>query len=250
MTSRLTLDLLPLSTAAAMGKSPSRGSETIPNSIRGLLSCGLPQSDRPAGLIPSPDLYVPDYYEPRYAYPLILWLRSDGATPDAAKRGDFRRLMRRISDRNCFGALIPAGPPESLEARIFETVGALRRKYHFHSERIYLAGCGEEADCSLRFGLARPEWFAGVIALSPNVTARDRWLVRFNALHGKRVLLAAGRDDQPQVDAIRKLQRLLWSAGIAVRACQHESPDLLDSGLCREIDRWLIQAIEESAAAA
>lgn len=251
MTSRLTLDLLPLSSVSGLGKPPLRGAgETVPSAIRGLLTADLPKVDRPLGHDLSPDLYVPDHYEPRYAYPLILWLRSDGATPDRAAQGEFRRLMRRISDRNCFGAAIPTSPVESLEARIVETVGVLRRQYHLHSERIYLAACGNDAERALQVGMARPEWFGGVIALSPAVSTRHRWLARFNALRGKRVLLAAGSEDQSQVEAIRKLRRLLWSAGVSVRACQHESADPLDNGLCREIDRWLIQAIEESSAAA
>src|SRR5438128_2118611 len=44
------------------------------------------------------EIHLPDHYEAKYAYPLIVWL-----VPESAPRGALGPLMRRISDRNSLG---------------------------------------------------------------------------------------------------------------------------------------------------
>lgn len=245
MTSRITSDMLHLSRVGSGGNASSRRAGDLP--------IGVSAGEHPAGRsqielqIPrhtADDLHVPDHYESGYAYPLIVWLTS----ADGPQR-DFRALMRRISDRNCFGIAVRNRPGLRLEDCIFETVVGLRRKYHLHSERIYLAGVGDEAVLALQTGLARPEWFGGIVALSADLPSQYRWLPRFDELRGKRVLLGAGRDDVVQVESVQRLQRLLWSAGLSARACSYDFRDQIDDGLLREIDRWMMQSIEETVTA-
>jgi phospholipase/carboxylesterase len=245
MTSRLTSDLLHLSTVASAGNAASRRAGDLATGFSaGELPAATSQIELQIPRHAADDLHIPDHYEAGYAYPLIVWL-----TPADGPQRDFRALMRRISDRNCFGVAVRNRPGQRLEECIFETVVGLRRKYHVHSERIYLAGVGDEALLALQTGLARPEWFGGIVALSPDLPSQQRWLTHFDALRGKRVLLGAGCDDVAQVESVRRLQRLLWSAGLSVNACSYDFRNQIDDGLLREIDRWMMQSIEETVTA-
>jgi phospholipase/carboxylesterase len=250
MTSRISSDLLRLATQPSAGTAPTRFTPDEPSSetVETPTKCQPAiETDRTTEAAPdtADEVYIPDHYEPNYPYPLMVWI-----VPESAPRGLLKPLMRRISERNTCGVVIRAAGPGLLEDRLMATVARTRRRYHIHSERVYLAGFGELATRALALGLSRPEWFGGIIALSPQLPLGLRPLSQFDALRGKRVFLAAFDDDRQQVDEIEALQKLLWSAGLSVRACACESPEPDDCGLLREIDRWMIQAIEEAASVA
>jgi phospholipase/carboxylesterase len=246
MTSRITAEMLHYSTIAAAETAMSRrAGEKAMIAPAVVVPAGELSFELPAPLPAADDLHIPEHYEARYAYPLIVWL-SSAEKPQC----QLSPLMRRISDRNSFGVAVRTRPGEPVEDRIFETVLGLRRKYHLHSERIYVAGVGDDAVRALKTSFARPEWFAGVVALSAEFPRAQRWLSHFDALRGKRVFLGTGRDDESKFESTLRLQRLLWSGGLSVRAFSYDFRDQIDDGLLREIDRWMMQAIEETAAAA
>lgn len=201
------------------------------------LDVGVATAVAPAAL---PEVFVPDHYEENYAYPLIMWLGGEGSSA-----GRLPKLMRKISDRNLVGAIVHPMPGERLEDRVVSAIAAVRRQLHVHSERIFLAGVGEHAAQALALGLSRPEWFGGMIAIAPRFPQGSRMLSQFPALHGKRVFLAA-KDEPGGREGVLETQRLLWSAGMSVRAWQAAGREELDRGILREIDRWVIEGIVES----
>lgn len=246
MTSRLSINLFHSATVDSTGTPSVRCvSEPAAAGATDLLPLGLVQAPVALPGQLKHDLYIPNHYEAGYAYPLIVWITAADAPQDALKT-----TMRRISDRNCLAVAVRPDSARRLEDQLVETVRAVRKKYHVHSERIYLAGIGDQATRALKIGLARPEWFGGIIALDPVLPSQYRWLSRFEALQGKRVFLAADSHNPAQIEATRQIQRLLWSSGMAVSAYFNETQNGIDHGLLREIDRWMIHAIEESTAAA
>jgi phospholipase/carboxylesterase len=243
MTSRITQDMHRLSTVASVDQTfPRYAAETATEILADVPPAAPLQVGLPAPIRPADDLYIPDHYESRYAYPLIVWL-TGADEPQSA----FRPLMRRISERNCLGVAVPAATGRHLEDSISEAVTGVRRKYHVHSERIYLAGTGLQGALALETGFNRPEWFGGIVSLSTELPAQRQWLNRFDALRGKRVFLGAGRDDADRIASTRQFQRLLWSAGLSVHAFTYDADEQLDDGILRQIDRWMIHAIENSA---
>lgn len=190
------------------------------------------------------DVFVPQGYEQNYAYPLIVWLHTNRPS-----RSELPRVMRQISDRNYLGTAVVVDP-ERAEETVFDAVSQLRRRLHIHTERVYLAGAGDAGTLALQIGLNRPEWFAGIVALSAAFPESPRLLARYNDLRGKRVLLAVGQHAEPALltDALFA-QRLLWSAGLNVTARVHEGESAMTRGLLAEIDRWIMQPIEQPAMA-
>jgi phospholipase/carboxylesterase len=189
----------------------------------------------------SDEVYVPENYEPNYAYPLIVWL-----SPSTGGANRLRQLMPVISERNYFGVSLPYIDPTELDESLPALFSRLRRKYHLHTERVYLAGIGAAGTQALATGLSQPDWFGGIAALSARWPEAPQLLQRFGDLRGKRVFVGvdAGESASVVADALYA-QQLLWSAGMQVSAVA--SPTGTDSqrSLLREIDRWIMQAIEQ-----
>src|SRR6516164_3938402 len=125
--------------------------------------------------------FLPTGYEPKYAYPLLVFFHGHGGNEE-----QILRLAPRLSRRNfiCIGLRGPEvlgtrkdgrlgytwrldGSADSLlEDYLLRAVEHTRRSYHVHSERIYLAGFCEGATLAYRLGLSFPERFAGVLSLN------------------------------------------------------------------------------------
>jgi phospholipase/carboxylesterase len=185
------------------------------------------------------DVYVPENYEPNYAYPLIVWL-----SPSTGGANPLRQLMPVISDRNYFGVALPYVDPAEIDETLPALFASLRRTYRLHTERVYLAGVGAAGTHALVAGLSQPDRYGGIVALSARWPDAPQLLRRFGELRGKRVLIGvdAGESASVIADALYA-QQLLWSAGMHVSAVASPvGPDSRRS-LLREIDRWIMQAI-------
>ena len=233
-----------------LGRSRFGGSppdaERDPASRPSLLS-----SDKPLAVC------IPEGYEANYAYPLVIWLHRSGSS-----ERELSRLMPSISTRNYFGVsfrgpldagdVLPGGfrwsedetDVAAFEDELHETVCQLRREFHIHSERIYLAGFEDGATMALRLLLQRPEWFAGAVALSGKFPRMSKPLSRFRDLQGTRVLIGVGtRDRYLSVAELIETGRLLHSAGMDVttrvyNACHEITDEMLD-----QVNQWLMEGI-------
>src|SRR4051794_21982650 len=116
--------------------------------------------------------FLPTGYEPRYPYPLVVFLHGHGGNEE-----QIMRLAPRLSRRNfiCIGlrgteplglrsdgrqgfTWNPDGSTDGLvEDYVLRAVELTRRSFHVHSERIYLAGICEGATMAYRLGLMFPE---------------------------------------------------------------------------------------------
>src|SRR5258707_2565861 len=107
MTARFSSESLAIrQSCASRGESASKatGHELPPPETCELLP------DHPADTVAEPlvstretdEVYVPENYEPNYAYPLIVWL-----SPSTGAAIRLRQLMPVISDRNYFGVSLP-----------------------------------------------------------------------------------------------------------------------------------------------
>lgn len=197
-----------------------------------------PVAEAAAGL---DEVFIPDHYESNYAYPLLVWLQTTTWPP-----GGFERIMRMVSERNYFGVALPVVDADRMEEQLQETVARLRRRYHLHTERVFLVGIGEAGTRALSTGLGRPDWFGGVAAISSPWPTESRLLARYDELRGKRVLLGVDdRDDDALVEGVERAQKLLWTAGMHVTTLSCSNGGKTCPGLFRELDRWFMQSVEQ-----
>jgi phospholipase/carboxylesterase len=187
------------------------------------------------------DIFVPDHYEPNYAYPVLVWLQTTAWPP-----GALNRIMRMVSERNYFGVPLRVVDSDRIEEQLQQTFARLRRQYHLHTERVFLVGIGEAGTQALATGLGRPDWFGGIAAISSPWPTAPRLFARYDDVRGKRVLLGVDdRDDDAVVCGVERAQKLLWTAGMHVTTLSCTNGGKSCPGLFRQIDRWLMQGIEQ-----
>jgi phospholipase/carboxylesterase len=200
--------------------------------------------------------FLPTGYEPRYPYPLLVFLHGHGGNEE-----QILRLAPRLSRRNyiCIGLRGPAFLGQRADGRmgygwgqerVFDTliedyclraVELTRRNYHIHSERIYLAGICEGAPLAYRLGLTFPERFAGVISVNG---ARERHggpLLRLPAVRQLRMFIGHGI-----ANAVIPLSlacqdyRLFYAAGVDVEMRTYPATHRLHGHMLRDVNRWII----------
>lgn len=206
----------------------------------------------PARVSPS-EVFIPEAYEPNYAYPLIVWLQGEEVSPL-----EFPQRMRQISTRNYCGAVLTCAVPAAgdadafavLQHRLADLVLRIRRDYHIHSERIFVAGFGGHAGLALQLCLTRPEWLAGAVVLGGTLPGSERVLSRFRDLRGKRVFLATGSeaDGWTPAEELRRNNRLLHAAGLRTCARLFDAAGDVSRSMLLEVDRWVMQEIHRATA--
>lgn len=209
--------------------------------------------------------FLPSGYEPNYAYPLLVFFHGHGGCEE-----QILQLAPRLSRRNYISIGLrgphklkpdengrtryswgPDGRSDALiEEYLFQAVEQTRRRYHVHSERIYLAGVCEGASLAYKLGLSFADRFAGVISLNGCKTRHGAPLLRLPDIRKLRLLICHGIANAfvPLAEAKRDF-RLFYAAGLSVRMHTYATTHRLHPDMLRDIDRWIIDAIAEEQAA-
>jgi phospholipase/carboxylesterase len=199
-------------------------------------------------------VYVPEHYEHRYAYPLIIWFHSDGAS-----EAEIDTVMPKISNRNYIGLSLRGnvaadngfrwnvtGSDLPLLIGDIETiVKSVRRTHHIHSERIYLAGFGSGATAAASVLLERPEWFGGAACYCgpfPEVRVRND---NFDEFHNKRVLLATSvKSNSTSLKTLVATGRLLYASGMKTGTRVYQSASNQPTNkMLSDINHWVMDDV-------
>lgn len=203
---------------------------------------------------------VPDNYEPRYAYPLIVWLCDE-----ACGSAQAMSHINNMSPQNYVGlaledAVLPERPNHEdardsvvstlkqlveIENRIVAAVRDFRQTVHVHSERVFLAGAGRAATTAMLVAMHQPEWFSGCVAFGGKFPAEANLLVRQRRMRGPRFWLCAPKLDRTANFGEGTLQaaRQLIAAGADVTTHLHSSNRLICPSALLELDQWIISGI-------
>ncbi len=224
------------------------------------LSClpdGRPETETQTSL---PAVFSPENYEPNYPYPLIVWLSDPAHSTD-----ELLHLTSQLSPQNYLGTAVHGCgvleglfysmtgvlrfPVEELAERVHGQVRRIRRAYHIHSERVYLAGCDLAATLALELLLHQPDWFGGLLGFGLVRVPEGRSLRHYHRLRGKRVFLATDlRSPRRSLQVFLKTSRLLHSGGLDVTARLYEADRPITPEMLADANQWLIDAIRAADA--
>jgi phospholipase/carboxylesterase len=204
--------------------------------------------------------FLPKDYEPNYPYPLLVFFHGQGGNEE-----QILRLAPDVSRRNyvCISLRGPQplgpglegepgfgwGPDEpcsnSIEDYVLRAIEQTRRRYHIHSERIYLAGICEGATLAYRLALTYPERFGGLISLNGAMPRRNCPLFRLPELRQLRVLIGHGIANAfVPMSMARRDFKLLFTAGVDIRIRTYPTTHRVHADMLRDVDRWIQQVIE------
>ncbi len=220
-------------------------------SVRRTESAAASHSDWPVSL------FVPERYEENYAYPLLVWFHDSGRD-----EGQLEPVMSSISAQNYCGLGIQGnltledGDTFDWNSELLEyeeialqdllsvTIRRLRRAFHIHSERIFLAGAGTGADVALQQLAQAPEWYAGAVLFNPVCGSSVIETLAAANLQDKSLLWTASHMSTSEelahnVEAVQ-LARL---AGAAPEVRVTENTIDPESSDIRFVDHWLLSKV-------
>jgi phospholipase/carboxylesterase len=205
--------------------------------------------------------FLPTGYEPNYPYPLLVLFHGHGSSEEQVLG-----LAPRLSRRNYICISLRGSEPLAprtdgrltytwevdghadpmLEDYVFHAVEQTRRRYHVHSERIYLAGICEGATPAYRLGLTYPERFAGVISLNGAMPRRDGPLIRLPEVRQLSAFIGHGiANARVPVPLARNDFRLFYAAGMPVQMHTYPTTHRLHPDMLRDVNRWIMKAVND-----
>ena len=200
--------------------------------------------------------FVPLHYEPKYAYPLLIWLH--GA---AADEHQLQQIMPLVSLRNYVG-IGPRGNCQdpantnshcwddsadamlAAERTIFECIELAKRQFNIHPDRIFLAGFERGRTTALRVGLRHPGRFAGALSIGGPFPDGSRPLAKINEARSLPLFIAQGRDSHsyPLERSCQEI-RLFHAAGMIVTLRQYPCGDELTTQMLHDMDVWTMEQV-------
>ena len=203
---------------------------------------------------------VPDSYEPRYPYPLVIWLCDQDCPPAAALEH-----IAHLSPQNYVGLAIDGGslaPPSpsgdardelmrlvtslaEIENRVVSAVRSFRQNVHVHSERIFLVGVGQAASTAMLIQLHQPDWFSGCVAFGGQFLPSASLLIQRRGLLGKRFWLGAPINTRSTrtVNDTQHAARQLIASAADVTTQLYPTNKPVSRTMLRDVDRWIISSI-------
>lgn len=199
-------------------------------------------------------LHLPEPFEPRYRYPVVIWLHQDESNED-----ELHTVMPQISDQNYIGLAFRGtsddgqaatgnfhweasqAKREELLEEIRETIAEMSRFFRMDMDRVYLAGFDAGATVALELLLDAPELFAGAIALGGPIPSTKGYGCRFRELSNRKVLLGWGRKDRVlDTKTFREQANRLERTGLQVDSRFYDCGHELTPAMLKEIDHWLM----------
>jgi phospholipase/carboxylesterase len=182
-------------------------------------------------------LFVPEHFEPRYDYPLIVWLHSDDSS-----EWELDVVMEAISLRN-YLAIAPRGHRISAKSNrlfrwgtqiadlavaenlVFECMDALLEGLPVNPGRIFLGGVGSGGTVAQWIGLKHPNRFAGVVSIQGVFPKHRCALSQWKTARQLPVLFLQGEPTASAGDGdVAEAMHLAHTAGLGYRFIRFRDP--------------------------
>ena len=207
---------------------------------------------------------VPANYEPRYAYPLVIWLSGhDCDVPQSLAHiaGMSPQNYVGISIKGCSSTFPDVSDRTEqsgldvavdtlqwlvdIENRIVAAVKEFRRTVNVHMDRFLLAGAGDSASTALLVAIHQTDWFNGCLSFGGAFPAASRLLARHSDLTGRRFWLSTPgeRSGWTRTEQTRHAARQLIASGANVTTQIDNSTQLVSPSMLKAVDQWVIKGI-------
>lgn len=212
-------------------------------------------------------LLTPMHYEPNYAYPVVVWLHSDGGDEK-----QILRVMQHISMRNYVGIGVRGSNPcegrrgyeweqsasciLTAENRVQEAIAAAKAKFNVNDARVFVAGHEAGGTMAYRLALRSPQSYAGALSVGGPFPLGQMPLANLHNIRDLPLFLAYCRDSETYSsdDLVDELP-LFHAAALKVAIRQYPCGDELTTQMLADMDAWMMEHVtgqpsctEESAA--
>jgi len=206
-------------------------------------------------------LFGPERYEPRYEYPLIVWLHSCNSNEQ-----ELGQLMPNLSMQN-YVACAPRGTRATdpcgklfqwgtsatstaiAEEAVFAAIDNATSQFSVARDKIFLAGFGGGASMAWRIGLRYPDYFAGVVNICGQFPTQHQPLAKLAAARQLPALWLYGEESKRcGVDHVCEVLPVLHSARLSVHMRQYPCADEVLSNMLSDMNRCLMARVTNQPA--
>ncbi|WP_145084326.1 alpha/beta hydrolase [Aureliella helgolandensis] len=207
-------------------------------------------------------LFGPERYEPRYEYPLVVWLHSC-----SSGERELENVMPALSLQN-YVACAPRGTvacdPEGklfrwgssnastaiAEEIVFDTIEMACSQFSVAKERIFLAGFGGGGSMAWQIALRYPKRFAGVVSICGQFPQEHRPLSNYeNARDLPSLWLYGNESNTCGIQQVCESLPVMHAASLAVDIRQYPCGNELLSNMLSDTNSWLMERVTSQPAA-
>lgn len=201
--------------------------------------------------------FAPINYEKNYAYPLIIWLHSDGQSSR-----QLETLMPSLSIQNYVGVAPHASVGnfqcgyfweqdwdsiQSAHDLISESISRAKAKFNINPKRIFLAGAGGGGTMALRVGLQRPDEFAGIVSMNGPMPSGLTPLSQWTECRQMPIFWSHALDAEDRGTAMCEQFRFLYASGfLNVTAREYPTLGYLQKLAPQAVNEWIMEQISSS----
>jgi phospholipase/carboxylesterase len=220
-----------------------------------------PQPPRPSTSTSPICLFGPERYEPRYEYPLVVWLHSCNSNEN-----ELARVMPTLSMQN-YVACAPRGSQASdpcgkcyqwassptatavAEESVFEAIDVATSQFSIASHRIFIAGFGAGGSMAWRVGLRYPDFFAGAISICGKFPTQHQPLAKLAMARQLPTLWMYGaQSNRCGVDQVCESLPVLHTARLKVDVQQYPCGDELLTNMLSGMNCWIMEHVTKQPA--
>lgn len=214
-------------------------------------------------------LFGPESYEPRYDYPLVVWLHScesselelENVMPELSLRNYVSCAPRGTDACDTEGKFFRWGQSSAStaisEEIIFESIALASRQFNISQQKIFLAGFGGGGSMAWRIAMRYPQRFAGAVSICGGFPNSNQPLMNLHNVRDLSTMWLYGEhSEQCGVQHVCDSMSVLHTARLNVDIRQYPCGDELLSNMLVDVNNWLMSkvtsqpAVEEPATAA
>jgi phospholipase/carboxylesterase len=200
--------------------------------------------------------FLPARYEPKYKYPLVVWLHQDGGNHQQVAD-----VMPHISTQNFVGLGVRA--PRAIDASgkqfgwlhsalgtavaeeaVFSAIEAVVERYSVNPQRVYLAGYREGGTMALRLGLRNATRLDGVVSIDGPLPRGGRPLCDLEAARRLAILSAVAMESERYpLSAVCDDLKLWHAARLRMDMRQYTVADCMVSEVLHDVNCWVMARV-------
>lgn len=205
--------------------------------------------------------FGPERYEPRYDYPLIIWLHSchscefelENVMPELSLQNYVACAPRGTTACDSEGKFYRWGESAAASAiaeeLVFESIDLARKQFSVNSQRIFLAGFGGGGTMAWRIALRYPSRFAGVVSIGGDFPQKNQPLLNIQRARDLPMLWLYGADStRCGIQQVCESLPVLHSASLAVDIRQYRCGDELLGNMLTDVNGWLMEQVTSQPA--
>lgn len=198
--------------------------------------------------------FLPQHYEPNYAYPLLVWLHG--------RQGNERQIHRvlpLVSMRNYAAVGVrgnlkggsgydwsadASSGYQTAEQSVLDAIDSAQQRFNVHASRIFIAGYQNGGALAVRLALRHPTLFGGAVALGGCLPSGSHLFGNISQSRKFPLLISQGQDGGGKAsEELCDRLRLFHAANLQVMVRLYPGNHELTTRMLSDMNEWIMERV-------